>query len=302
MVGIYGAASSVHHMAPWGGTEPLPRHQPRSRVAIPTGKRSAGHLRHRHLGRVQRRNPDPPARRPADAGRLGAEPQGWLADHRSEAASPRAPTCRWGGYKGSGLSLVIGLLAGPLNRAAFGRDINDFRGATRERAQCRAIRGRARRGPASCRRRCSRPRSTATSATLASSQRLPGVDENPRAGAGPGSHAARSARRTGVPLGAALVAQVDEVAKSLGVTPLSGRAMSNGRGRQPRKGRRFWRFSLRFYRQPQVADACIAFGRSRPASTSTCCCSCSGHASRKARVLDRRGRGARGAASDPGAT
>ena len=31
-----------------------------------------------------------------------------------------------GGYKGSGLSLVIGLLAGPLNRAAFGRDIKDF--------------------------------------------------------------------------------------------------------------------------------------------------------------------------------
>ena len=31
-----------------------------------------------------------------------------------------------GGYKGSGLSLIIGLLAGPLNRANFGRDISDF--------------------------------------------------------------------------------------------------------------------------------------------------------------------------------
>ena len=28
--------------------------------------------------------------------------------------------------------------------------------------------------------------------------------------------------------------------------------------RQPSQGSPFWRFSLRFYRQPQVADACIA--------------------------------------------
>ena len=31
-----------------------------------------------------------------------------------------------GGYKGSGLSLILGLLAGPLNGAAFGRDVFDF--------------------------------------------------------------------------------------------------------------------------------------------------------------------------------
>jgi L-2-hydroxycarboxylate dehydrogenase (NAD+) len=30
------------------------------------------------------------------------------------------------GYKGSGLALALGLLAGPLNRAAFGRDVIDF--------------------------------------------------------------------------------------------------------------------------------------------------------------------------------
>src|SRR5262249_62193139 len=33
-----------------------------------------------------------------------------------------------GGYKGAGLSIIIGLLAGPLNGAAFGRDIRDFAG------------------------------------------------------------------------------------------------------------------------------------------------------------------------------
>ena len=28
-------------------------------------------------------------------------------------------------YKGSGLAIVLGLLGGPLNRAAFGRDVKD---------------------------------------------------------------------------------------------------------------------------------------------------------------------------------
>ena len=31
-----------------------------------------------------------------------------------------------GGYKGSGLAVMLGLIAGPLNRAVFGRDVIDF--------------------------------------------------------------------------------------------------------------------------------------------------------------------------------
>ena len=38
-----------------------------------------------------------------------------------------------GGHKGSGLALIIGLLAGVLNGAAFGRDVVDFGGAGRSR-------------------------------------------------------------------------------------------------------------------------------------------------------------------------
>ena len=37
-----------------------------------------------------------------------------------------------GGHKGSGLALMIGLLAGVLNGAAFGRDVIDFTGPARE--------------------------------------------------------------------------------------------------------------------------------------------------------------------------
>ena len=57
---------------------------------------------------------------------------------------------------------------------------------------------------------------------LAGSDRLPGLDEIRVPGQG------RLARRierekNGVPLSAAVVKQVDEVAKSLGITPLSAR-------------------------------------------------------------------------------
>jgi len=58
---------------------------------------------------------------------------------------------------------------------------------------------------------------------LAASQRLPGVEEIRAPGQG------RAARRnereqSGVPLAATLLAHVDEVAKSLGIKPLSARA------------------------------------------------------------------------------
>ena len=59
-------------------------------------------------------------------------PQGWVQNREdgSPITDPRrineGTYLPMGGYKGSGLSIVIGLLAGPLNGAAFGRDIRDF--------------------------------------------------------------------------------------------------------------------------------------------------------------------------------
>jgi LDH2 family malate/lactate/ureidoglycolate dehydrogenase len=59
-------------------------------------------------------------------------PEGWfvnrhdgtpLTDPRRSADGLLLPI---GGYKGSGLALILGLLAGPLNGAAFGRDVVDF--------------------------------------------------------------------------------------------------------------------------------------------------------------------------------
>ena len=59
-------------------------------------------------------------------------PQGWmvsredggpLTDPQKSDAGLLLPI---GGYKGSGLAIVLGLLAGTLNGAAFGRDVIDF--------------------------------------------------------------------------------------------------------------------------------------------------------------------------------
>jgi LDH2 family malate/lactate/ureidoglycolate dehydrogenase len=126
-----------------------------------------------------------------------------------------------GGYKGSGLSIIIGLLAGTLNGAAFGRDIRDFAappGGELNVGQFVIALDVARFiTPDVFRAEVDRH-----IRDLASSQRLPGVDDIRVPGQG------RVARRkereqNGVPLNATLVAQVDEVAKSLGIVPLSSR-------------------------------------------------------------------------------
>jgi LDH2 family malate/lactate/ureidoglycolate dehydrogenase len=110
-------------MAPWGGAEPLLGTNPIA-VAIPSGKEAPVVL--------------DIATSVASNGSIRAYalegkpmPEGWvisradgkpITDGRRLAEGMFVPL---GGYKGSGLALVLGLLAGPLNRAAFGRDIKD---------------------------------------------------------------------------------------------------------------------------------------------------------------------------------
>ena len=219
MVGIYGAASSVHHMAPWGGAEPLLGTNPIA-VAIPAGAEapvifdiatsvaSNGAIRtHQIEGRPM--------------------PEGWVQNRTD--GSPITDASRinegtylpMGGYKGSGLSLVIGLLAGPLNGAAFGRDVRDFAAPPAGElnvGQFVVALDVSRFLPLEA----FRAEVDRHVRDLASSRRLPGVDEIRLPGQG------RLARRKereadGVPLSAALLAEVDKVATSLGVAPLSSR-------------------------------------------------------------------------------
>src|SRR5215218_9984764 len=59
-------------------------------------------------------------------------PEGWMVSTKDggpltdPARSAEGVLTPIGGHKGSGLALVLGLLAGPLNGAAFGRDVLDF--------------------------------------------------------------------------------------------------------------------------------------------------------------------------------
>jgi LDH2 family malate/lactate/ureidoglycolate dehydrogenase len=126
-----------------------------------------------------------------------------------------------GGYKGSGLSLIIGLLAGPLNRANFGRDIADFAAPPASElnvGQFVVALDVSRFLPLDV----FKAEIDRHIRDIATSKPLPGVDQVRVPGQG------RLARRLererdGVPLSTVLLKQVDEVANSLGVVPLSAR-------------------------------------------------------------------------------
>ena len=220
MVGIYGAASSVNHMAPWGGTEALLGTNPIA-VAIPAGNEAPVVL---DIATSVASNGA--IRSYAAEGR--PLPEGWvisredgkpITDGRRLAEGMFVPI---GTYKGSGLAIVLGLLGGPLNRAAFGRDVKDVNAEqVRETNTGHFV-------IALDVARFVAPDVFAAEVNrhvrdLASSKKLPGVDDIRIPGQG------RLERRTdrqknGVPLAPSLLKQLDEVARSLKIKPLTARA------------------------------------------------------------------------------
>jgi L-2-hydroxycarboxylate dehydrogenase (NAD+) len=116
---------------------------------------------------------------------------------------------------------VIGLLAGPLNRAAFGRDVRDFAAPPASElnvGQFVIALDVARFLPPEV----FKAEVDRYIRDITSSRRLPGVDEIRVPGQGRLARR-RERQRDGVPLSTALVGQVDDLAQSLGVTPLSAR-------------------------------------------------------------------------------
>jgi LDH2 family malate/lactate/ureidoglycolate dehydrogenase len=126
MVGIYAAVSTANHMALWGGAEPLLGTNPIA-IGIPAGKAAPVVLdiatSVASFGTV---------RKYALAGT--PMPEGWMVDRTTGKPITNAKKAREGvllpvgDHKGSGLAVIIGLLAGVLNGAAFGRDVVDFTG------------------------------------------------------------------------------------------------------------------------------------------------------------------------------
>ena len=123
MIGLYMGVASANHMPPWGGVEKLLGTNPLT-VAIPAFEERPVLLDMATsvvaYGKVK-------------TYRLTGKsmPAGWMIDRRGEPItdpnrSDEGFLLPIGGYKGSGLAIVIGMLAGLLNGALFGRDCIDF--------------------------------------------------------------------------------------------------------------------------------------------------------------------------------
>ena len=123
MIGMYFAVGNANHLPPWGGVEMLLSTNPIA-VAIPAGEEAPIVLDMATtvaaFGKVKTK-----------AQRGETMPEGWMVDRDGKPLTdPRRMNDGFllpiGGYKGYGMALVFGILAGTLNRAAMGRDVIDF--------------------------------------------------------------------------------------------------------------------------------------------------------------------------------
>jgi L-2-hydroxycarboxylate dehydrogenase (NAD+) len=124
MIGIYSAVANANHMPAWGAAESLLSTNPIA-VAVPAGQEAPVVLDIAttvvSYGTVK-------------AYKLQGKPmpEGWMVSAKDgkpvtdSAKSAEGLLMPIGGHKGSGLALVLGLLAGVLNGAAFGREVVDF--------------------------------------------------------------------------------------------------------------------------------------------------------------------------------
>ncbi len=123
MIGMYMTVANGNHMPPWGGVELILGTNPIS-IAIPAGTEPPIALdiatTVASYGKVK-----------LAAQKGQAMPIGWMVDRKGQPLTePKRAGEGFllpiGGYKGYGLNVVIGMLAGVLNGAPFGRNVIDF--------------------------------------------------------------------------------------------------------------------------------------------------------------------------------
>jgi len=123
MVGMYFAVGNANHLPPWGGLDMLLSTNPIA-VAVPAGEEPPVVLDMATTvaayGKVK-----------AKAQRGEQMPVGWMIDRQGQPLTdPKRAEEGFlmpiGGYKGYGLALVVGILAGTLNGAAMGSETIDF--------------------------------------------------------------------------------------------------------------------------------------------------------------------------------
>jgi LDH2 family malate/lactate/ureidoglycolate dehydrogenase len=123
MIGLYAAIANANHMAVWGGAELLLGTNPLG-IGVPSRE---GPL---VLDMATTVVSYGTVKKYALEGR--AMPEGWFVNARTgepltdPQRSAEGVLLPIGGYKGAGLALMLGLLAGTLNGAAFGKDVVDF--------------------------------------------------------------------------------------------------------------------------------------------------------------------------------
>jgi len=218
MIGMYAAVANANHMAVWGGADPLLGTNPLA-FGVPSGRGpyvldmattvvSYGTVKNYAL-----------QGKPMEKGWMVNTATGEdITDAKKSAEGLLLPI---GGYKGSGLAVMLGLVGGTLNRAAFGRDVVDFNADDASETNTGhfiVALDIARFMPLE-QYKADVDRQIAE---LKASQRLPGVDEIRMPG-----ERRRECRyertRDGVPLSAALVGQLDKLAGELSVKKLSER-------------------------------------------------------------------------------
>ena len=215
MIGLYLAVGNANHLPPWGGLDMLLSTNPIA-VAVPAGEEPPIVLDMATTvaayGKVKTK-----------AQRGEAMPEGWMMDRQGRPLTDARRASEGfllpiGGYKGYGLALVFGLLAGTLNGAAMGRDVVDFNAddtsMTNTGHAIVAINVEAFQPVAEFKRRVD-----ALVRDLRGSERLPGVDRIRLPGEG--SRAARADRaKNGIPLSPPLAASLDQLAGELKITKL----------------------------------------------------------------------------------
>src|SRR5882757_7631653 len=219
MIGLYFAVGNANHLPPWGGLDMLLSTNPIA-AAIPAGDEKPIVLDMATTvaayGKVKTK-----------ALRGETMPEGWMIDR---AGKPLTDPKRAdegmllplggmeAGYKGYGLALIIGLLAGTLWGAAMGRDVIDFNhdddSVTNTGQAVAAINVAAFGDVATFKASVD-----ALVRDFRNSERMPGVERITVPGER--SHATRETRRRdGIPIPPALTRGLDQVADDLGMAKL----------------------------------------------------------------------------------
>jgi LDH2 family malate/lactate/ureidoglycolate dehydrogenase len=218
MIGLYAAIANANHMAVWGGADLLLGTNPLG-IGVPSGQ---GPL---VLDMATTVVSYGTVKKYALEGR--AMPEDWmvntttgapLTDAKRSAEGMLLPI---GGYKGAGFAMMLGLLAGVLNGAAFGKDVVDFNADDTSETNT---------GHFICAIDIKRfiPLETFTAEVdrhigdFHASARLPGFDAIRLPGER--RRACRAERlRDGIPLPDALAAQLDKLAGEMGVKVIGKR-------------------------------------------------------------------------------